>query len=57
MKCILYVPKEGNELGEYEIGESIRVGDYFPYNNIEYDVVNILLDANQQLPVVILEKK
>jgi hypothetical protein len=56
MKCKLYIPKENREIDNHTIGESIRVGDYYPIGNIDYKVSNILLDSNQELPVVVLER-
>ncbi|WP_289046155.1 hypothetical protein [uncultured Olleya sp.] len=55
MKCKLYIPKENKEIDNHIIGDSIRVGDFYPIENKDYTVTNILLDSNQELPVVILE--
>jgi len=55
MKCKLYIPKENKEIDNHTIGDSIRVGDFYPIGNKDYKVSNILLDSNQQLPVVVLE--
>tara|TARA_R110000868_G_scaffold261269_1_gene519355 strand:- start:461 stop:628 length:168 start_codon:yes stop_codon:yes gene_type:complete len=55
MKCKLYIPKENKEIDNHTIGDSIRVGDYYPIGNKDYTVSNILLDANQELPVVYLD--
>lgn len=54
MKCLLYIDNENKEI-EYEIGESIKVGDHFPINGKEYTVFNILLDSNQEYPIVYLK--
>lgn len=55
MKCKLYIPKENKEIDNHIIGDSIRVGDYYQIENKDYTVTNILLDSNQELPVVYLD--
>lgn len=47
--------KENKEIDNHTIGESIRVGDYYTIENKDYKVTNILLDSNQELPVVYLD--
>jgi len=55
MKCKLHIKRENKEIDNHTIGESIRVGDYYPIENKDYKVINILLDSNQELPVVYLD--
>lgn len=55
MKCKLYITKENKEIDNHIIGDSIRVGDFYKVENKNYKVSNILMDSNQELPVVYLD--
>ena len=57
MKCILFTEGERIKETEFTIGESIRVGDYIHHNKKDYDVTNILLDAFQEYPIVVLKEQ